>query len=130
MKKKQVGEILVNEAIWNMIIAYRDFLAIEQMPVLRECSLLQTENNKITARIKQLNSVEYKIHRYVTGNLKGKVPIHKCFNDLFGIRIIINADFSHEDLKGHLLNTHPEFKVTNATKNGYVDWEQKYKIND
>ncbi|WP_270613221.1 hypothetical protein [Coprococcus sp. AM97-35] len=71
-------------------------------------------------RIKQLNSIEYKISRYNTGDLKGKVPINKCLNDLFGVRIIIDSSFTHDDLADHLKAKYSMLKLTNASKNGYI----------
>lgn len=87
-------------------------MAVQQLDILQKLSSFQTEKNKITVRVKQLNSVEYKIHRYSTGQLEGKVPINKCFNDLFGIRIIINSDFLNEN--------YFDLKLTDSSKNGYV----------
>lgn len=61
---------------------------------MQEVSSLQSDTNRISVRIKQLDSVEYKIFRHNTGQLKDKVPINKFLNDLFGVRIIIVGYFS------------------------------------
>lgn len=47
-----------------------------------------TENAKVNIRTKAKNSIEYKIKNYIENHENGKVPINKCLNDLFGIRII------------------------------------------
>ena len=48
--------------------------------------------------------------------IKGKVPINKCFNDLLGFRIIINADFSFEQLNEHIHECFDSLKLIDSTK--------------
>lgn len=120
LRKKSIVDIQNNQIIWDAILQYRKFMSVHQLDVLQEVSSLQSDTNRISVRIKQLNSVEYKIFRYNTGQLKGKVPINKCLNDLFGVRIIIDGSFAHDDLMKHLELTHPGIKLTDASKNGYV----------
>ena len=91
-----------------------------QLDVLKEVSNLQSDTNRISIRIKQLNSIEYKIFRYNTGSLKGKVPINKCLNDLFGVRIIIDDSFTHDELMEHIEEKYLGMKLIDASKNGYV----------
>ena len=86
---------------WMMSNQYRKFMAAHQLDVLQEISSLQSDVSRISVRIKQLNSIEYKIYRYNVGELRGKVPINKCLNDLFGMRIIMDDFFTHDDLKEH-----------------------------
>ena len=102
LKKKTIADIQNSNGIWENILAYRKYMAIQQLEILQKINSIQSDENRITVRIKQLNSIEYKISRYNTGDLKGKVPINKCLNDLFGVRIIIDSFFTHDDLADHL----------------------------
>lgn len=83
---------------------------------MQEISSLQSDVSRISVRIKQLNSIEYKIYRYNVGELRGKVPINKCLNDLFGMRIIMDDSFTHDDLKEHIEESYPDMKLTDASK--------------
>ena len=91
-------------------------MAAHQLDVLQEISSLQSDVSRISVRIKQLNSIEYKIYRYNVGELRGKVPINKCLNDLFGMRIIMDDSFTHDDLKEHIEESYPDMKLTDASK--------------
>lgn len=120
LKKKTIADIQNNNGIWENILAYRKYMAIQQLEILQKINNIQSDENRITVRIKQLNSIEYKFSRYNTGDLKGKVPINKCLNDLFGVRIIIDSSFTHDDLADHLKAKYSMLKLTNASKNGYI----------
>ena len=89
-RKQKVCDIETDTCIWDSIVKYRSFLSDNQIDIVSKISKLQDENNVINTRIKQLNSIQYKYHKYLKGDLKGKSAINKCFNDLYGIRIIIN----------------------------------------
>ena len=53
----------------------------------------------INNRIKISNSIEEKYDDYLKREEEGKVSINKCFNDLFGIRVIIECDdLKHTDI--------------------------------
>jgi len=120
LKKKSIADIQKEQKIWNSILQYRKFMAAHQLDVLQEISSLQSDVSRISVRIKQLNSIEYKIYRYNVGELRGKVPINKCLNDLFGMRIIMDDSFTHDDLKEHIEESYPDMKLTDASKKEYV----------
>lgn len=46
-------------------------------------------------------------------------PINKCFNDLFGCRIIVNNDYELNYLLSLINKLYPDLKCINASKNGY-----------
>ena len=48
---------------WMMSNQYRKFMAAHQLDVSQEISSLQSDVSRISVRIKQLNSIEYKIYR-------------------------------------------------------------------
>lgn len=120
LKKKSIADIQKEQKIWNSILQYRKFMAAHQLDVLQEISSLQSDVSRISVRIKQLNSIEYKIYRYNVGELRGKVPINKCLNDLFGMRIIMDDSFTHDDLKEHIEESYLDMKLTDASKKEYV----------
>ena len=47
------------------------------------------------------------------------MPINKCCNDLFGIRIIIKEDYSLEEIINHVKACYPDLKVIDSSKNEY-----------
>jgi len=55
------------------------------------------------SRVKQNHSAFYKIDSYIKRNGGGNNPINKCFNDLFGCRIIVNNDYELD----YLLSLYP-----------------------
>lgn len=118
-RKRKVCDINKDSKIWDNIIKYRSFLNDHQMEILASISNFQNQNNVINTRIKQLNSIQYKYHKYLTGDLKGKSAINKCFNDLYGLRIIINYSFSFDEIKSAVECRFPDLKVINANKDAY-----------
>lgn len=120
LKKKQVIEIPDDEVILNTIKDYRVFMELHQFEILKKFRTAQTDKTSVTCRVKCWNSIEYKIYKYINGPLEGRMSINKCFNDLFGIRIIINDNFSHEDIKKHLDQKFPDLKFKDSSNNGYI----------
>ena len=51
----------------------------------------------------------------------GKVPLNKCFNDLYGIRIIFIDNIKYEDIKKFVDDRfNRKLKCYNASKDDYV----------
>lgn len=97
LKKSLVSDIDANGTIYQNIMEYVQLLnersAGFKLPPssVRSC--------KVTARVKAQNSIEYKIQNYMTDRHEfGKIAINKCFNDLFGIRIILEIPLTFEDV--------------------------------
>lgn len=61
LRKKVVSDIQLDADIWNMIRHFRQFMSIQQLDILQGVSGLQEESNRVYIRIKQLNSIEYRI---------------------------------------------------------------------
>lgn len=125
LRKRQVADILENVEIWNHIRAYRKFLVRVHLDIDAELSKLELDGAKVSSRVKNLNSIQSKLERYnELDSLKGKVAINKCFNDLMGIRIVIDDNFSHGDVirffEENVVPRYPKFRLTDSTKNGYV----------
>ena len=87
LKKSLVSSIDVNGAIYKNIMEYVQLLNNHSI-VLKFSSICSC---KVMARVKTHNSIEYKIQSYKTSQHEfGQVPINKCMNDLFGVRIILD----------------------------------------
>ena len=52
----------------------------------------------------------------------GRIPINKCFNDLYGIRIIFEQDIDHNDIKEFIRNKYKgKLKCIDSSKEeGYI----------
>lgn len=120
LKKKQVADIEDDDMIMAAIFDYRQFMQKHQAELIVGLSSLQTDTSVITSRIKEPNSIQSKVSTYLRRDNKGRVPINKCFNDIFGIRIIIDSTFSFDQLKDHIENEFTGLKLINSTKNGYI----------
>lgn len=77
------------------------------------------KNSIVTSRVKAQNSILQKIHTYCLTHENGKIPLNKCINDLFGIRIIINAVFGYDDVKTYISKYFPKYKCINSSKELY-----------
>ena len=62
----------------------------------------------------------------------GAVPINKCFNDLYGIRIIFNENIDHNKIKSFIENKYKEkLKCIDSSKEeGYVATHVYFKNNN
>lgn len=88
LKKAQVVDIEANGIIYSNITEYVQLLN-EQFS---EISLLPSGlcHCHISNRIKAQNSIESKIQSYKGERHEfGHIPVNKCINDLFGIRVIL-----------------------------------------
>lgn len=65
------------------------------------------------------NSIEFKIENYIKNHEDGKIPINKCFNDLFGIRIICNEELSFDKIVKLINNKYSNLKCIDSSKNEY-----------
>ena len=130
LKKCQVADIENQTNILDLIWDYCSFLESQQYKLLFDLSQLQSPENKIHARIKQANSIQNKIKTYMAKDTAGKVPINKCFNDLLGIRSIIDSEFSFEELKSHVNEDFNSLKIINSSKNGYNAYHIYFKIDN
>ena len=88
LKDNLVIDLSENEEILNAVFNYREFINENNIQLLMDFKQFNTNSAKINIRTKANNSIEYKIKNYIENHENGKVPINKCLNDLFGIRII------------------------------------------
>lgn len=101
-KKTCVKDITKNDDLFNTILNYRSFLNDKNLELKMAFDTLNL-NNEINTRVKSQNSIEYKINNYMTFKHEfGKIPMNKCVNDLYGIRIIFNEAINHKIVKEFL----------------------------
>ena len=119
LKKSLVSDIDADSAIYKTISEYvqllNDHSADVSLALSFACSC------KVTARVKAQNSIEFKIHNYKTEQHEyGKVPINKCFNDLFGIRVILSPAQSFEEIIAFVEATYPgKYRCIDSSKKDY-----------
>lgn len=89
-------------------------------------------SSEINSRVKATNSIEYKINNYMSIKHEyGKVPINKCFNDIYGIRIILDKAVEYEDIKDFIEKyNYAKIKCYNASKQDYVATHLYFKKNN
>ena len=119
LKSNQVCDLLTNKLILDTIVNYREFINQNNIQLLMDFKRFNSENATINIRTKAKNSIEFKIENYIQNHENGKVPISKCFNDLFGIRIICNEPLLFDEVL-ELINTkYKNLKCIDSTKNDY-----------
>ena len=102
-KKEKVAHIEKYPEIMDSIRAYVEYL--------NERGFVNTfeyaeEGFTVTSRVKNVNSINEKYEEYCNfRDEKGEVQINKCFNDLFGIRVIIDCgELDFDDISNRFGN--------------------------
>mgnify|MGYP002307362293 CR=1 FL=1 len=106
LKNALVADIDADGIIYKSIMEYVQLLneksADITLPLASVCSC------KVTARVKAQNSIEFKIQNYKTERHEfGKIPINKCINDLFGIRIFLREPLTFDEVYSFIEDTYP-----------------------
>ena len=115
LKNNLVYKLVDNEELLNCIFNYREFINENNIQLLMD---FKEYNNKakINVRTKTKNSIEFKIDRYIKEHENGEIPISKCLNDLFGIRIICDENIKFEEIKRFIEQKYPILKCINSSK--------------
>ena len=98
LKDNLVINLVDNEALLSSVFNYREFINENNIQLLMDFKQFNTENSKVNIRTKTKNSIEYKIENYIKNHEHGIIPINKCLNDLFGIRIICKENLYYDDI--------------------------------
>lgn len=122
-KSKKVSD--AKNEIMTAIMEYDTFLT--ESEELRTLSERSSEGFIVNTRIKAQNSILEKKEDYcVYGVHKGKVSINKCFNDLFGARVIVDCDNLSYETVEKLCDSYDCLKIENKnfemseSKDNYV----------
>lgn len=119
LKKSLVCEI--NDiGFMDSIINYVSFLNTNLVEFQLGLNKDKFKKSKVNVRIKARNSILYKYDNYLKNHENGRAPINKCFNDLFGIRIIFKENVSHSEIKAYLDNNYPDLKCIEALRQNYI----------
>lgn len=119
LKNNEVCDLQENEELLNIIFNYREFINENNIQLSLDFKQFNTEKSKVNIRAKNKNSIEYKLENYIKNHENGKVPINKCFNDLFGIRIICNEVLSYEQIKELIKDKYHNLKCIYSLRQEY-----------
>lgn len=122
LKKRLVSEIELDGEIYRNVIDYSRYLNVRSQEIIQDlASLKLNEGCCISQRIKAENSIQDKIRRYKTRKEQGKIPIKKCLNDLFGVRLIGPGRLGKQELDQFLGENlkHRKLSCKDSSKNGY-----------
>ena len=120
LKRKQVVHVKEKMDILEMVLLYCSFINEKVMEFVIKLGNNLNINLEVTSRVKQQNSIQYKIDSYIQNHANGKIPIKKCLNDLFGIRIILNENIEYNDIKQYMDESYSHLKCIDASKGDYV----------
>ncbi len=119
LKSNLVTDLTENKEILNTVFRYREFINENNIQLLMDFKQFNTENAKVNIRTKAKNSIEYKIKNYIENHENGKVPINKCLNDLFGIRIICAEKIDNELIQELVKSKFHNLKCIDSSKKDY-----------
>lgn len=119
LKKNTVCDLLDNELMLNTIFNYREFINENNIQLLMDFKQFNSEKAKVNSRVKTKNSIEYKVKNYIENHENGRVPIGKCLNDLFGIRIICSEELTYEQIAKFISKKHEYLKCIDSSKKEY-----------
>lgn len=118
-KNTLVYELLENEKALNIIFNYREFINENNIKLVMDFKQFNTDIAKVNIRAKLRNSIEFKIKNYILNHENGEIPINKCLNDLFGIRIICKKEISNTQINELIKNKFPNLKCIDSSKKDY-----------
>ena len=119
LKSNQVCELLENEEMLNAIFNYREFINENNIQLSLDFKQFNNEKAKVNIRAKTKNSIEYKIKNYIQNHEDGKIPINKCLNDLFGIRIICADEITNKKITELTQSKFKDLKCIDSSKKEY-----------
>lgn len=130
-KKILVKDINNDNDILNTILNYRSFINDKSLDLKIAFNNLRL-NSEVNTRVKAQNSIEYKISNYMSEKHEyGKVPLNKCFNDLYGIRIIFLDNIRYEEIKQFIdYKFNKKLKCNDASNGNYVATHIYFKIDN
>ncbi|MHB0809379.1 MAG: nucleotidyltransferase family protein [Facklamia hominis] len=83
--RKQVNHLIENHSLKNLFFSYLDEYYFRLRPFVISDRILSLD---VDNRIKDRDSIVFKLNKYYLGKEKGKMPIQKCLNDILGFRYI------------------------------------------
>lgn len=132
LKKYEIRDLLNNEELLNFIFNYREFINIHNVQLVVDFQKFNNDYSKISTRVKAKNSIEDKITRYTRSSEheNGKIQINKCLNDLFGIRLITDYNFTFEEILHAIEKNYTNLKCINSSNRDYKATHLYFKQNN
>lgn len=130
LKKSLVADIELDGLIFKSIVEYIQLLneksADITLPLASVCSY------PVTSRVKAQNSIESKIQNYKTEqHERGRIPVNKCINDLFGVRIILQTPLTFEEVRAFIHSAYQDrYRCVDSSKLGYKAVHIYFKENN
>ena len=84
--KKQVNHLMDSTELKGIFLDYIENY-YQELKIFIQSELYNLDLN-LDFRIKERESLDDKLYRYYMGKEKGQIPLQKCVNDIFGMRII------------------------------------------
>ena len=120
LKKKLVINAREDAEILNSIWKYRSIINDELISIMFDLHRIEYEKSSVTSRVKAQNSIEFKLENYVTNHEGGRIPLKKCLNDLLGIRIVMEEEFSYQEVKEYIEENFHGYKCIDSSKRTYI----------
>lgn len=108
----------INDDIKNQIIKYRSFISDATVDLFLSLGE-KFRTCKVNTRIKNANSIEYKIENYNLNHENGKEPINKCLNDICGIRVILFHTIALDEIVKTIKDKYSKLKCRDSSKGEY-----------
>lgn len=119
LKKVTVLRVVNKPELFKDIMNYHNFLNDRNLLILDVLESFKSEQISITARVKARNSILSKLERYNGIHGTESVPINKCLNDLFGVRMVVD-DVLYEEMMSFIEGIDDnKLKSRNADKDEY-----------
>jgi hypothetical protein len=119
MTSHYVNQIISLNLIDNILL-YTSFLNDNLCEFNLSFGKWDKNNSSVSTRVKARNSILYKIDNYNKNHENGLIPINKCLNDLFGIRIILKDEYTYSEIDKYIKIHYPKLKCIKADKMEYV----------
>lgn len=118
MKYTNVFKLYSDENLLLYIFKYRSFINDRCGYLSLKLQSLSNSSN-ISCRVKNLNSIQFKIENYKNNHECGQIPINKCLNDIYGIRIILKEEIPFVEIKEFIMLKYPNLKCIDSSKGDY-----------
>lgn len=127
LKKMTVADIESEGTLYENIFHYIGFL--NSRSYLYELPTIEPGEYKLMARVKTSNSIDSKIQAYMSeAHAYGKVPVNKCVNDLYGLRVILPKTMTPEQLICFVTETYGnKYRCVDSSKGEYKAVHLYYK---
>lgn len=116
LKNTLVKDLMEDRLMLDVAFNYREFINENNIQLMKDFKQFNSSKAKVSSRAKTKNSIEYKIENYVKNHENGELPINKCLNDLFGIRIICKEVLTYNQIKELVENQYENLKCIDSSK--------------